>query len=242
MDLEKIIKNISSVVAGVVVFCLMAFVYLNSKGFRQDENGQIVLVSAAEAKSAAPKEIPSNYVFPQTHSMGNPNAPVVLYEYSSFGCTHCADFHIETLPELKSEYIDKGLVRLVFVPFPLDKNSMDAALLAECVSNDKYFSFANLLFKKQRDWTLAFEPYKVLMQYAALSGVSNDYAEACLRADKTAERLLTDRQAGITDLGINGTPSFVVSSALGNEMVSGVRSVADFKDILNRHLSAGEKR
>jgi protein-disulfide isomerase len=119
---------------------------------------------------------------------------------------------------------------------------MDAALLAECVSNDKYFSFANLLFKKQRDWTLAFEPYKVLMQYAALSGVSNDYAEACLRADKTAERLLTDRQAGITDLGINGTPSFVVSSALGNEMVSGVRSVADFKDILNRHLSAGEKR
>ena len=145
------------------------------------------------------------------------------------------------MPALTREYVDKGLVRVVFVPLPIDKNSMDAALLAECVAPDKYFSFADVLFKKQRDWSLAFRPQKVLKQYAALSGVSTEKADACLKNDKKAEKILRDRQAGLSDLGISGTPSFVVSSKSGNELISGLKPLEDFRLVLEDHLAASKQ-
>ena len=179
-----------------------------------DENGNFVLVKQAVAKDeeAKVKEIPLNFGFPQDHVRGSENAKVTLYEYSSFGCTHCADFHLEVLPEIIKEYVDTGLIKVAFVPFPLEKNSMDAALLAECVDKDKYFAFADVLFKKQRDWGLSFNPQKILLQYASLSGLAKEKAEACLRNDITAAMILQNRKDGIDKLGIEGTPSFFVVS------------------------------
>ena len=32
--------------------------------------------------------------------IGNNNAPITVIEYASMSCSHCADFHIKTLPKL----------------------------------------------------------------------------------------------------------------------------------------------
>ena len=48
---------------------------------------------------------------------------------------------------------------------------------------------------------------------------------------------ITEISAFLKDLGIEGTPSFVVSSKSGNELVSGFKSFEDFKVILDDHLS-----
>ena len=125
------------------------------KGFVLNEKGEIVLVKAAHAQDEAPAPapvIPANYAMPEGMTMGKADAPIALYEFSSFGCFHCADFHLNVLPAIKEKYIDKGLVKLVFVPFPIDRASMDGALLAACVPADKYFAFVDVLFKKQREW------------------------------------------------------------------------------------------
>lgn len=237
MKFEKIIRTLSAYLAGFVVFLLAGGFYLQSKGFEPDGNMGFVLTRNANASETQVKEIPDNYAFPQNHVMGKNDAPLTLYEYSSFSCFHCADFHLQVLPELKKEFVDKGLLKVVFVPLPLDKASMDAALLAECVDEDKYFSFVDVLFKKQRDWGMAFNPQKVLVQYAALSGVSDEKAKACLKNDKVAKKILEDRQAGLSDLGISGTPSFIISSKEGNEMISGFKPLDDFRDIINAYLT-----
>ena len=49
--------------------------------------------------------------------IGDPEAPVTIIEYASMSCSHCADFHNNTLDDLKSEYIDTGKVRFVFRDF-----------------------------------------------------------------------------------------------------------------------------
>ena len=242
MKFEQTIRTLSAVLAGVLMYFFAGALYLGAKGFAVDENGNFVLMNQATAQEISePKEISANYAFPQDHALGSDKAPVTLYEYSSFGCSHCADFHLDVLPQLKEAYIDKGLVRVVFVPLPLDKNSMDAALLAECVAPEKYFDFADVLFKKQRDWGMAFQPQKVLLQYAALSGVGDEKAQTCLRDDIVAARILKDRQTGLADLGIAGTPSFVISSASGNQLVSGLKSVAEFKMLLDNALPEKEE-
>ena len=99
---EQVIKKISAFVASVVVFGLAAGLYLGAKGFELDENGNFVLVRPANAadEKGISKDIPQNFGFPQDHSLGSEKAPVTLYEYSSFGCFHCADFHLEVLPEI----------------------------------------------------------------------------------------------------------------------------------------------
>lgn len=237
MKFENIIRNLSRLAAAVVIFFMAGGMYLSSKGFEWTDDGNIVLVrhAAAQDEFIAP-EIPDNYVLPDDHSIGAKTAPVTLYEYSSFGCSHCADFHLSTVPQLKTEFIDKGLLRLVFVPFPIDKYSMNAALLAECVDENKYFAFVDVLFKKQREWGLARNPDKVLMQYAALSGLSQDKAELCLKNDDNAREILSNRQNGLTQLKIQGTPSFVLSVGGRNELISGMRSIDTFRELIKSKL------
>lgn len=236
MKFESIIKNVSSIISGVLVYLMAAGIYLNVKGFQITDDGRIEFVPPEAQAAEEIKEVPLNYAFPQDHVLGDENAPITLYEYSSFGCFHCADFHLDVLPKIQKEYIDKGLVRVVFVPFPLDKGAMDAALLAECVDGDKYFGFIDVLFKKQKDWAISFQQQKVLMQYAALSGLNAEKAKLCLKDDITAARILKDRKSGMEDLGISGTPSFVISSASSNEMVYGFRTFDEFKSLLDARL------
>lgn len=238
-EMESFIKKISAWVAGGVVFLLAASFYLSSKGFEFDEQKGFVLRQAYAAdEMSAKEEIPLNFAFPEDHVLGNANAKVAIYEYSSFGCSHCADMHLDVLPKIIKEYVDNGAVRIVFVPLPLDKNSMDAALLAECVAKEKYFDFAGLLFKKQRDWMMSFEPQKELRRLAALGGVGSEKAEVCLKDDKTAARILGDRKAGLDKLRIKGTPTFIISSSKGNEAIAGSHSFDAMKEIIDKHLSA----
>lgn len=237
MKFENIIKNTSSFIAAVVVYLMAAGMYLSAKGFIIDGNGDIVLNAVAQDIAAPePKKIEVNYVLPDGPSMGDEKAPVTIYEYSSFGCSHCADFHLSTLQQIKEKYIDKGLVRLVFVPFPIDKSSMDAALLAECVDKDKYMAFAEVLFKKQREWGFARDPQKVLKQYAALSGVSPENADACLHNDENARQILENRQNGMTQLGIQGTPSFIIAANGEREMLPGAPSLERLDEIFAQKL------
>ncbi len=239
MKFENVIKKVSGFIAAFVVFFLTAGFYLSVKGFEMNENGELVLVNAANAaeEAPAPKVIPANYVMPQSHAIGEATAPVTIYEYSSFGCFHCADFHLNTLPKIKEKYIDNGQVRLVFVPFPIDRASMSATMLAECVPADKYFAFTELLFKKQREWGMSRDPEKVLKQYAALSGVPSEKAESCLKNDTVAQEILQARQDGITQLGIQGTPSFVISSAAGKELLSGAPTMDKLDEIFTQKLA-----
>ncbi|MBR6663612.1 MAG: DsbA family protein [Alphaproteobacteria bacterium] len=239
MKIERIIKNLSFTVAASVVFLLTGGMYLSGKGFVMQDDGQIILMNHANAQDNVPPTapiIPDNTVLPTNHVIGSSDAPITLYEYSSFGCSHCADFHLQILPKLQSEFIDKGLLRISFIPLPADKSSMDAALLAECVPADKYFEFIEMLFKKQRRWGLNRDPQKVLKQYAVLYGVPENKTDSCLHNDDNAREIISNRQNAISTLGIRGTPSFVISWNGHNELISGLKPYNTLKDIIESKL------
>ena len=46
-------------------------------------------------------------------ALGATNAPLTIVEFSDFECSYCRRFHEKVFPQLKSEYIDTGLVRFV---------------------------------------------------------------------------------------------------------------------------------
>lgn len=243
MKFEKIVKTISAWAAGLAVFFLASGYYLSAKGFVSDGQGGFVLMRQAQAKPAVDESSIKAMALPQRPVLGNADAPVTLYEYSSFGCFHCADFHLKTLPKLKKDYIEKGLLKVMFVDFPLDKKSMRASLVSRCVAPEKYHSFLDLVFRKQRDWSLSSRYETVLSQYAALSGLSNEDLEKCLADnEKSANQIMADRQNAIESLGIQGTPSFLIVNRTDREVLYGVPSYDDLRQLLDAKLGIEQKK
>lgn len=51
---------------------------------------------------------------------GDLDAPLTIYEFSSFTCPHCGNLHQNVLPQIYADFIDTGKAKLVFRDFPLD--------------------------------------------------------------------------------------------------------------------------
>lgn len=234
---EKIIKIISRSLAAIVMFFLADGFYLNQKGF-QWLDGRIVLVKAAQASEAEKQAVDTSaFSVEEQHVLGSKDAPVAVYEFSSLGCTHCADFHLGLLPRLKKDFVDGGKVKVVFVDFPIDKKSMQAAMLARCMPEDKYFDFLSMLFKKQLTWGMSFKTEKLLSGYAEMEGLSAEEAAACMKDDAAAAEIMYNRQQAMEKLGLQATPSFLVRDAGGDVLFTGVPDYDKLSELLNKKLA-----
>ena len=82
---------------------------------------------------------------------GNTNAKVEILIYESLTCSHCATFHKEIYPDLKKNFIDKGLVKIQFKSFPLDIAALNASKIAHC-KNDGKPDILHFLYNNQNKW------------------------------------------------------------------------------------------
>ena len=113
--------------------------------------------------------------------MGSDDAPVTIIEYASMTCGHCANFHNDTLPVLKTEYIDTGKARLIFREFPLDNVATAASMVARCAEPDVFFPLIGAMFQLQRSWAFSNEPIQGLIRVAQQAGFSQEAVNACLQ-------------------------------------------------------------
>lgn len=244
--MEKIIRNISLVITSVVVYVFLAYVYLSFKGFVW-QDGSFVLISPAVAAQTEDIQPQTNGIaakldneiainFDKTHLEGKAKAPLTIYELSSLGCTHCAYFHLSILPKLEKDFIEQNKLNVVFVNFPLEKKSMQAAMLSECVPAKNRKNFLKTLFEKQRDWMLAYDTQKTLIKYAITHGLNQKDAENCLKNDAVAEQILANRQEGIDKFKMQGTPAFLVSGNNAKEIIYGVPDYDELKSYLEKRL------
>lgn len=237
MKFEDIIKKFSAIVASLFIFLIAAGMYLSIKGFVMDNNGNMVLVNSAQARPVADKKISSAIVLPKGHILGKDSAPITIYEYSSFTCFHCADFHLDILPQLKKEFIDTGKVKVIFADFPIDKKAMQAAMVAACIPQNNYFKFVDLLFRKQREWGMSSKTEKLLAQYASLNGITEEQAIKCMSNEAEAKEIMNTRQNAIDQLGIMGTPSLLIVKGSNRELLPGAPSYSHLKEILNSNIA-----
>jgi protein-disulfide isomerase len=144
-------------------------------------------------------------------SLGKVDAPVVMIEYASATCPHCAEFHEKLLPQIKAEYIDTGKVRFIFREFPLDQLALGAFMLARCVPEDKYFPVIDLMFRRQRTWAQAKNPADELFKVTQMAGMDQAAFEACTKRQDLAKAIVESSQKAAKDFGIKGTPAVFVN-------------------------------
>jgi protein-disulfide isomerase len=146
--------------------------------------------------------------------LGKADAPVTIVEYASLTCSHCAHFHENTLPALKTKYIDTGKVRLIFREFPLDPLSTAASMIARCSTDDRYFPLVSVLFKQQMQWAASEKPLDELLAIARQAGFTQESFEACLKDQKIYDALNDVKKRGAEVHGVNSTPSFFINGAI----------------------------
>ena len=83
--------------------------------------------------------------------IGEKNAPIVIKEYFSLTCSHCASFHKNTYPKVKKELIDTGKVKFEFIDYPLDRLAMFAASIARSIPSESYVETTSLLLSNQKN-------------------------------------------------------------------------------------------
>ncbi len=91
---------------------------------------------------------------PADRTMGNRNAKVVLIEYGSFTCSHCADFAAQVMPQIKKSYVDTGKVLFIFRHFPRSLPDAQAEKMARCAPASRYFAIADRIFQTQTRWAV----------------------------------------------------------------------------------------
>lgn len=168
--------------------------------------------------------------------LGSADAPVTIVEYSSLTCPHCGAFHRETLPDLTEKYIDKGLVKIYFRPFPFDPYATAGAMLAYCVPPRAQVSFLDILFKRQSQWIQAEKPMDALQAMAKQAGLSETDFVVCLKDQKRLDGIRDIQSRAAEELGVRSTPTFFING----EKIEGNQPLAAFEKILKPLLAGVE--
>ncbi|WP_343036068.1 DsbA family protein [Hongsoonwoonella zoysiae] len=165
-------------------------------------------------------------------TLGDENAPVTMVEYASMTCGHCANFHKNTYPHLKSEYIEQGKVRFLFREFPLDPVATAAFMIARCASEDKYFDVVDTMFAEQRKWAFTNDPYNSLLNFAKQIGFTQENFDGCLQNQELLDAINKIKNRASSEFGVSSTPTFFVNG----EKVNGAITVEQLDEELAKHL------
>ena len=144
--------------------------------------------------------------------IGKPDAKVVVDEYFSLTCPHCAAFAQETLPDIQKNLIDTGVVKWVFHDYPLDQVALTASMVARYLPVDRYEPFINALFATQNRWAFArgADTTAELWKTAGLAGMSRTTFDKALGDTGLRDWIINTQQEDTKKLGIDSTPTFVI--------------------------------
>lgn len=170
--------------------------------------------------------------------LGDPDAPVMMIEYASLTCPHCATFHRSTLPSIKENYIDTGKVKLVIRELHGHRIGLYAAALARCAGPDKYYAFMDVLFARQEAFLTQDDAANMaeLRRVGKLGGLSNEEVEACFNNEDYLRTLLSTSQANLDADQVPATPYLIIQPGPEQQTVRGSVGPAELGAMLDTAL------
>jgi protein-disulfide isomerase len=145
---------------------------------------------------------------------GDPDAPLVMIEYSDFACPFCNRYFVQTEPAINESYVRTGKVRVVFHDLPLvslHPNAPAAHEASLCVAQEgsaaAYWAMHAELFRAVEEWQGSADPAPIFARLAEGVGADMDAYAACLAAGDMATEVQARVDAAMA-LGFSGTPSF----------------------------------
>lgn len=190
------------IIAGIII---AVAIFLTSGKFTAKKD------DSAGNRAPSPQEIAVSPVSDKDHLLGNPQAKIVVIEFSDTECPFCKAFH-PTMKKIVADY--NGQVSWVYRHFPIDtlhKKARKEAEATECASE----SGGNAMFWQYLDKIFELTPSNDGLDPAELPKIAETVGldvvkfNACLASGKHKNFVESQYQDGIK-AGVTGTPTSVV--------------------------------
>ena len=222
-----------------VVLALLFIVSLATGGFGFGDDTPTGAVVAPTPTAPTPTEPPVeqriSVSIDDDHVKGDEDAPVTIIEFSDYECPFCGRFYTQTLPQIESEYIDTGKVKLVFRDFPLGfhPSAQPAAEAAQCAGDQgMYYEMHDKIFDNQD--LLGQNLYST---WAEELGLDVDEFDECVSSGKYTSEVQKDMADG-SSAGVTGTPSFFIGNDDdGYVQIGGAQPFTVFQQVIEAELA-----
>lgn len=139
--------------------------------------------------------------------MGRPDAPLTMVEFTDLQCPFCARFTTSSFGQIKTQYIDKGLVRFVSRDFPLGMHPYAelAARASRCAGEQGHY------WDVREALVTNFNKLNPEFIASTAQGAKLDMKDfqSCLDSGRFKADIQRDMDEAGT-IGVEGTPTFVV--------------------------------
>lgn len=188
---------------------------------------------------AAPKADIRNVKTAGAPFIGAANAPVTIAFWSDFQCPFCKRFELETLPQIITNYVDTGKVKLVMMDFTfLGSDSTTAALYSRSVWKlypNAYLAWRTAMYTAQdEEQDIGFgDSASIDKLNAGISGIDAAKVAADVKANAATYQAMVDSdRAEAQKAGVNATPSFII----GTQVIQGAYPYANFQAAIDAAL------
>ena len=229
MNMEKLSVPIAIVIAGILI--AVALYYSNINPPKQAVN---------TAPTGTSGDIEMRAITSEDHILGNPNADIIIVEYSDLECPYCKAFH-STLKQVMADYGSNGKVAWVYRHFPIDQLHSKArkeAEATECANelggNEKFWQYINMLY----DTTNSNDSLDLAQLPIIAKNVGLDVKafNECLSSGRYSAKVEADYQDAVK-AGGKGTPNSILVSKDGTKTtVQGAQPYANLKAIIDALL------
>jgi protein-disulfide isomerase len=208
-----------------------------------------ILIISNQDKIFKPKEVPLpepvniQPVNESDHILGNPNAPIIIVEYSDFECPYCQVFH-KTMQRIMDEFGKEGQVAWVYRHFPIvdsHPNSYTIAMASECVANwekrESFWAFSDIIFNKTIPKDLSLAEMAIIAEEL---GMPQENFISCVNKQSHSQKIDLDIEDGKriyeNDAAEFGTPYNIIITKNGIISVAGAAPYDVLKEIILQNL------
>jgi protein-disulfide isomerase len=166
-------------------------------------------------------------------SLGVATARVTVDVWSDYQCPACRAFVTTLLPRLMTDYVQPGLVRVVYHDFAfIGPESVTAAVGARCAAQvGRFEAYHTLVYANQGAENSGALSRPRLVEIAAAAGAGRSAFGACLDDSGLAAAVSAETAAGRA-LGVTATPSLVIAGQV-------VRGVPSWENLVALLSAAG---
>jgi protein-disulfide isomerase len=144
--------------------------------------------------------------------LGNPKAPVKLFEYGDLQCPICKEYSEEVLPEIIENQVKKGQVNITFRNFiiigPQSIPAGEAALAAG--AQGRGWSFIETWYRNQGEENSGYATNEFIESMAKYVGIPNMAQWKKEWKSKKYKKTVEATTGQAQKLGFTGTPSFAI--------------------------------
>ncbi len=179
------------------------------------------------------------------HILGNPNAPIVIVEYSDFECPFCKTFHA-TMHQVVNAYGKSGKVAWVYRQFPIPQlhtKAYQEAEASECAAelggNDAFWKYADRIF--------ALTPSNDGLDLALLPEIAEDIGldrakfEQCLSSGRHRAAVEASANDAVA-AGAQGTPQSYILAGKEIVPIEGAQPFEALKSVIDSFLKESDNR